>query len=181
MLEHKEIEALTPEEATLELERLGVEIGRANSSYHAEDAPEISDVDYDRLKRRLAEIEARFPDLKGDNSPTERVGAAPSPAFGNVTHSVRMLSLSNAFDAADITDFDQSVRRFLGQDASIAYTAEPKIDGLSLSLRYEAGKLVRAATRGDGSVGEDVTRNALTIEDIPKTVAGAPDVMEIRA
>lgn len=172
--------ALTEAEARNELARLAAEIAAANQAYHMLDAPEISDADYDALKRRNAEIEARFPHLKRADSPSDQVGAPVSDGFGQIRHEVRMLSLANAFDDAEVADFDGRVRSFLGTEARIAYVAEPKIDGLSLSLRYEGGVLVQAATRGDGEVGENVTENALTIADIPRRVAGAPAVMEVR-
>ncbi|MEM6589025.1 MAG: NAD-dependent DNA ligase LigA [Pseudomonadota bacterium] len=177
-----EVEALTPETASAELARLSHVLGAANTAYHGEDAPEISDADYDALKARNRAIEARFPGLKRADSPSEQVGAAPSEAFAKVTHAVRMLSLSNAFDETDVAEFDTRIRRYLGldDDAPLAFTAEPKIDGLSLSLRYEKGRLMQAATRGDGEVGENVTANARTIADIPQVIDGAPDVMEIR-
>ncbi|MHA6347415.1 NAD-dependent DNA ligase LigA [Roseivivax sp. CAU 1761] len=168
--------------ARQELARLADAIAAADTAYHGHDAPEISDADYDRLKRRNAEIEARFPQLKRADSPSERVGAAPSEGFDKVTHAQRMLSLGNAFEAAEIRDFDARIRRYLnlGPEASLRFTAEPKIDGLSLSLRYEAGRLVQAATRGDGAVGENVTANARTIADIPERLEGAPDLLEVR-
>ena len=171
---------LTEAEARVELARLAGAIAAANTAYHTLDAPEISDADYDALKRRNAEIEARFPGLKREDSPSDQVGAGLADGFGQVRHSVRMLSLANAFDDGDVADFDARVRSFLGTDAPIAYTAEPKIDGLSLSLRYEAGVLVQAATRGDGEVGENVTENARTIADIPQRLIGAPEVLEVR-
>ena len=173
---------LTEVEARAELERLAALLTRANTLYHAEDAPEISDAEYDSLKRRNAEIEARFPHLKRADSPSEQVGARAADGFSKVTHAVRMMSLSNAFDAEDVADFDRSIRKYLGLDveASLSYTAEPKIDGLSLSLRYENGHLIQAATRGDGEVGENVTANARTIADIPEQIDGAPGVLEVR-
>ena len=177
-----QVTTLTEEEARQELASLSSILGQANRAYHAEDAPEMSDADYDRLKRRNAQIEARFPQLKRADSPSTQVGAAPSEGFAKVRHSLRMLSLANAFDAQDITDFDASIRRYLGladRDA-LDYTAEPKIDGLSLALRYEDGRLVQAATRGDGAEGENVTANAGTIPDIPQTLKGAPEVLEVR-
>ncbi|SFA79278.1 DNA ligase (NAD+) [Poseidonocella pacifica] len=181
-IEDKPVEKLTEEEARKELQRLSHEIGRANLAYHAEDAPEIDDGTYDRLKLRNAQIEARFANLKRADSPSDRVGAAPSGAFAKVTHSVRMLSLGNAFSDEDVTEFDAAIRRYLNFGASddLRYTAEPKIDGLSLSLRYEDGALVRAATRGDGAIGENVTANARTITDIPQRLSGAPDILEVR-
>ncbi|MEZ5755258.1 MAG: NAD-dependent DNA ligase LigA [Paracoccaceae bacterium] len=172
--------ALTEAEARLELARLAAEIAAANQAYHVEDAPEISDAEYDALKRRNAAIEARFPHLKRPDSPSDQVGAPVAEGFGQIRHEVRMLSLSNAFADEEVAEFDGRVRSFLGTEARIAYVAEPKIDGLSLSLRYEGGALVQAATRGDGEVGENVTENALTIADIPRRVQAAPAVMEVR-
>ncbi|MGR3637264.1 MAG: NAD-dependent DNA ligase LigA [Shimia sp.] len=173
---------MTKEQARLELARLVAFLGRANTAYHGEDAPEISDADYDAAKRRNAEIEARFPDLKRDDSPSEQVGATPGEGFGKISHVVPMLSLGNAFEDGDVADFDDRIRRYLNLHATDAlrFTAEPKIDGLSLSLRYEGGQLVYAATRGDGSTGENVTENAKTISDIPHVLEGAPDVIEVR-
>ncbi|NJM84290.1 MAG: NAD-dependent DNA ligase LigA, partial [Tabrizicola sp.] len=176
----KAVEALTEVEAKAELARLATALIAANTAYHTEDAPEISDADYDAMKQRNAAIETRFPRLKRPDSPSDRVGAAVAEGFGKVTHAVRMLSLENAFDNGDIADFDERVRKYLGLSTAIAYTAEPKIDGLSLSLRYEAGHLVQAATRGDGEVGENVTENARTIDDIPTLLPGAPEVLEVR-
>ncbi len=179
----KDIADLTEAEAAAELEQLVGLIARANRAYHTEDAPEISDAEYDALKQRNAAIEAAFPDLKRADSPSEQVGAPVSETFAKVTHAVRMLSLANGFDDADIVDFDDTVRRYLGMrdsDPVLAYTAEPKIDGLSLSLRYESGRLVQAATRGDGETGENVTANARTIDDIPERLEGAPEVLEVR-
>ena len=173
-------EKLTREEARDELARLADELAKANRAYHTEDAPEISDAAYDALKRRNAAIEALFPDLKRADSPSDVVGAAPADTFTKVRHRVRMLSLGNAFSDEDVTDFTRSVGRYLGIDAPIAFTAEPKIDGLSLSLRYEGGRLVQAATRGDGQEGENVTANARTISDIPETIDDAPAVLEVR-
>ncbi|MEM8775759.1 MAG: NAD-dependent DNA ligase LigA [Pseudomonadota bacterium] len=176
------VKDLSEAQAGRELERLAKELDKANRAYHQDDAPDISDAEYDALKRRNKEIEGRFASLKRADSPSEQVGAAPASGFSKVKHTVRMLSLSNAFDAQDIFDFDDSIRRYLGLNASeqLSYTAEPKIDGLSLSLRYESGHLVMAATRGDGETGENVTENALTIEDVPKDIIGAPDVLEVR-
>lgn len=178
----KAVSELSRIEAGQELERLARLLAEANEAYHGKDAPRISDAEYDRLKRRNAEIEAGFPDLKRADSPSDQVGAAPADGFAKVRHEIRMLSLSNAFSDEDITDFDQSIRRYLGlgDDSPLAYTAEPKIDGLSLALRYEHGKLVQAATRGDGATGENVTANARTIADIPERLTGAPEVLEVR-
>lgn len=173
---------LSLDEATKELAALAVKISTANKAYHADDAPEISDADYDALRRRNKAIEEQFPDLKRADSPSDQVGYSPARGFGKIRHAQQMLSLSNAFDDEDVVDFDAGIKRFLGlsEDNQISYTAEPKIDGLSLSLRYEQGKLVQAATRGDGSVGEDVMQNALTIAHIPATLVGAPDILEVR-
>jgi len=172
---------LSADDARAELARLADLIQRANVAYHGQDAPQISDAEFDALKRRNQEIETRFPELKRADSPSEAVGAAPSSGFAKITHAQRMLSLANAFEDQDVQEFDESIRKYLGiADGQVAYTAEPKIDGLSLSLRYEDGKLVSAATRGDGEVGEDVTANALTIADIPQCLSEAPDILEVR-
>jgi DNA ligase (NAD+) len=174
---------LTEAEALDELTRLADEIAAHDIRYHQQDAPTISDADYDALKRRNSEIEARFPHLVRENSPSLRVGAARSEQFAPVEHGVPMLSLDNAFSDEDAAEFDARVRRFLrlGEEP-VAYTAEPKIDGLSCSIRYENGVLVRAATRGDGRIGEDVTANVRTISEIPKRLAGSgwPEVIEVR-
>ncbi|MBK6296703.1 MAG: NAD-dependent DNA ligase LigA [Sphingomonadales bacterium] len=177
-------------EAAAELERIARLIAYHSQRYHTEDAPEISDADYDALVKRNNELEAAFPDLVRADSPSKLVGAAPASHLSKVTHSKPMLSLDNAFDDDEVKDFVGRVRRFLnlGDNATVALTAETKIDGLSCSLRYEKGRLVLAATRGDGTVGEDVTANVLTIADIPQQLgvvpggAGAtiPDVFEIR-
>ena len=161
--------AHTEQEAGQELERLAAEIARHNRLYHSEDAPEISDADYDALIRRNAELEAQFPHLIRADSPSTQVGAAPAAHLAKVRHAMPMLSLENAFSDGEVADFIGRVRRFLSlpADEAIALTAEPKIDGLSCSLRYEKGVLVLAATRGDGTTGEDVTANAKTIADIP--------------
>jgi len=169
-------------EAAEELERLASEIARHNRLYHSEDAPEISDAEYDALVRRNAELEARFPHLVRADSPSAQIGAAPAAHLSKVRHALPMLSLENAFSDAAVADFVVRVRRFLslGPDDEVALTAEPKIDGLSCSLRYERGLLVQAATRGDGATGEVVTDNARTIADIPQRIEGAPDLFEIR-
>src|SRR6056297_3650477 len=176
------VEDLSQAQAKAELARLADLLARADRAYHADDAPIMPDSAYDALARRNTSIEDRFPDLKRPDSPSDRVGFIAADAFGKVTHAVRMLSLGNAFEADEINEFDARVRRYLGlsDDAPLAYTSEPKIDGLSLSLRYEQGKLVQAATRGDGAVGENVTTNARTIDDIPLTLHGAPEVLEVR-
>ena len=182
MTDVKPVDALSPVEARQELDRLALQIADANRAYHTEDAPEITDAEYDVLKRRNAAIEARFPELKRSDSPTGQVGAPLADGFAKVRHDVRMLSLENAFEVTDVADFDDRVRKYLGlsPESPLLYTAEPKIDGLSLSLRYEDGILVRAATRGDGETGENVTENARTIADIPKGLSGAPDLLEVR-
>lgn len=172
----------TPEAAALELERLAAEIAHHNRLYHGDDAPEISDADYDALMRRNAAIEAAWPDLVRADSPSRSVGAAPASHLSKVAHARAMFSLDNAFSAEDVADFIGRVRRFLSlaEDAEVALTAEPKIDGLSCSLRYERGRLVQALTRGDGQIGEDVTANVRTIGDIPAEIPGAPDIFEVR-
>ncbi len=173
---------LTPEEAETELARLTVEIGRADDAYYNNDKPEITDAEYDALRRRNLLIEKRFPKLKRKDSPSDKIGAPPSAKFEKAKHAVAMLSLDNAFDDDDVAEFAKRVRKFLGlkEDEKIAFTAEPKIDGLSLNLRYEQGELKIAATRGDGETGENVTSNALTISDVPKRLKGAPDILEVR-
>ena len=170
-------------EAAAELERLAAEIAHHNRLYHTDDAPEISDADYDALVRRNNAIEAAYPQLIRADSPSHSVGAAPAGHLAKVTHAKPMMSLENGFSAEDVFEFVARVRRFLSlpDDEPVALTAEPKIDGLSCSLRYERGELVQALTRGDGAVGEDVTANVRTIGDIPKRLAGdAPDLFEIR-
>lgn len=178
------IESLTRDQAAAELQALAQEIAEHDRRYHQEDAPTISDADYDALRRRNNAIEARFPDLVLADGPSAQVGAAPASGFGKIAHAVPMLSLDNAFDDEDVQDFVGRVRRFLKFDplmGALALTAEPKIDGLSLSLRYKRGKLVHAATRGDGTTGENVTANARTIKDIPEQLTGdVPDVVEVR-
>ncbi|WP_287323210.1 NAD-dependent DNA ligase LigA, partial [Mesorhizobium sp.] len=163
--------------------RLAEEIAGHDQRYHAEDAPTISDAAYDALRRRNLAIEQRFPALVREDSPSRKVGAAVSEKFRKIVHAIPMLSLDNAFADADVIDFVGRIRRFLrlGADAPLAMTAEPKIDGLSLSLRYEAGRLVTAATRGNGQVGEDVTANARTIAEIPNVLSGDfPEILEVR-
>ena len=182
MTASRPVDALTPEEAQQELAALAEALAAANLAYHQADAPRIADAEYDALKLRNAAIEARFPELKRADSPSEQVGAAPAEGFAKVRHARPLYSLENAFDAAEVPEFVDRVRRFLGlgPDEPLAFTAEPKIDGLSLSLRYEAGRLVQAATRGDGETGENVTPNARTIADIPEALEGAPEVLEVR-
>ncbi|MGU3403792.1 NAD-dependent DNA ligase LigA [Methylobacterium brachiatum] len=175
---------LTAEEARSEHARVSDAILEADRLYYQEDAPEISDAEYDRLRRRLEEIETRFPDLAGTGAASTAVGAKPSEKFAKVRHAVPMLSLGNAFDAEEVAEFVARVRRFLGwpDETPLAFTAEPKIDGLSLSLRYVNGKLETAATRGDGEVGENVTANARTVQDIPAVLGGSgwPEICEVR-
>jgi DNA ligase (NAD+) len=180
MATEKTVDQLTEAEARAELARLSQAISAANAAYHMQDAPVMSDAAYDALKLRNAAIELRFPALKRADSPSEKIGAPAAEGFGKVQHSVRMLSLENAFEDADVVDFDDRVRKYLGATGPLLYTAEPKIDGLSLSLRYEQGVLVQAATRGDGETGENVTENARTIADIPQHIPGAPHILEVR-
>ncbi|TBE71815.1 NAD-dependent DNA ligase LigA [Rhizobium beringeri] len=177
------VDTLTIEEAAAELERLAKEIAHHDALYHGKDQPEISDADYDALKRRNDALEVRFPELIREDSPSRHVGAAPSVTFSPVIHARPMLSLDNTFSQEDVQDFVAGVYRFLGRlpDQSIAFTAEPKIDGLSMSIRYENGRLVTAATRGDGTTGENVTANIRTIAEIPSELPkGVPAVVEIR-
>jgi DNA ligase (NAD+) len=177
-------DALTAAQAKAELKRLATEIATHDKRYHQEDAPTVSDAEYDALRRRNDAIEALFPDLVRADSPSRRVGAAPAGKFAKVRHAVPMLSLGNVFVDEEVVDFANRVKRFLGlaADAPLAFTAEPKIDGLSCSLRYEGGELVNAATRGDGFEGEDVTANVRTIGEIPERLSGnrIPDICEVR-
>lgn len=178
------LDALSPQAARAAHIRLSEQIAEADRLYHQEDAPEISDGEYDALRRRLEDIEGRFPELAGTGAASASVGAKPSEKFAKVRHAVPMLSLGNAFADAEVEDFVARVRRFLNwpEAEPLAFTAEPKIDGLSLALRYEKGRLVTAATRGDGETGEDVTANARTVDDIPEQLAGAdvPEICEVR-
>lgn len=177
------VDKLTENDAGAELERLAREIAEHDLRYHSEDAPTISDAEYDALRLRNAAIEARFPKLIRPDSPSHRVGAKASEKFAKVIHARPMLSLDNAFADEDVSDFCGRIRRFLGlaDDAPLCFTCEPKIDGLSASLRYENGILVQGATRGDGSEGEDITANLKTIKDIPLRLKGkAPAVLEVR-
>jgi len=178
------VEDLTAKAARAEHARLAAEIAGHDRRYYQEDAPTVSDAAYDALRVRYAAIEARFPELRTLDSPTQRVGAAPSARFAKLRHAVPMLSLDNAFAEEDVLDFVGRIRRFLrlGDDAEIVFSAEPKIDGLSMSLRYEDGELVSGATRGDGNEGEDVTANVKTLEDIPHKLKGRslPKICEVR-
>jgi DNA ligase (NAD+) len=174
---------LTAEQAAAELARLAAAIGHHDRLYYQDAAPEISDADYDALRRRNQAIEARFAELVRPDSPSARVGAAPAGGFAKVRHRVPMLSLGNAFDAAEVAEFLARIRRFLGLDeaAGLAIMAEPKIDGLSASLRYENGRLIQGATRGDGATGEDITANLRTITDLPLELpSDAPELIEVR-
>ena len=176
----KPVEALTADEASGELRALADEIAAHDKAYHQDDAPTVSDAAYDALRRRFDAIEARFPELQLADGPSQKVGAPARSGFSKVHHTVPMLSLGNAFDEADVVEFCQRVARFLKLDEPPEMLAEIKIDGVSLSLRYEDGALVQAATRGDGAVGEDVTANVRTIEDVPEKLTGAPAVLEVR-
>lgn len=177
-----DLENLTVEDARTELQALETQLRAADLAYHQSDAPVLTDSAYDSLKQRLRALVAAHPELQAEANQLDKVGAPAASGFGKISHSVRMLSLGNAFDDADVSDFDRSIRKYLGLDenAALPYTAEPKIDGLSLSLRYEQGRLTQAGTRGDGSIGENVTANALTISDIPHQISGAPEVLEVR-
>src|SRR3954454_3932937 len=181
----KPVDELTEKEAAGELARLAVEIAEHNRRYHVEDAPVISDAEYDALARRNLGIEQRFPELVREDSASKRVGGAPAEGFAKVRHQVPMLSLAKAYTDQDVEDFFQRFARFfLGSEklGEVQFTAEPKIDGLSASLRYEIGVLVQGATRGDGAFGEDIPANRRTIPDIPPRLKGSawPEVIEIR-
>ncbi|MEE2980179.1 MAG: NAD-dependent DNA ligase LigA, partial [Pseudomonadota bacterium] len=179
-----DIATMTAPQATEELKRLAREIAYHDRLYHGDDNPEISDGAYDALRRRNDAIEARFPDSVRPDSPSQRVGAAPSESFDKVAHSRPMLSLGNAFHDDDVRDFVQRVRRFLGlgDGESVGLVAEPKIDGASAALRYVKGRFVLGTTRGDGQTGEDITANLRVVHDIPLELAGddIPDILEVR-
>ncbi len=168
------VSKLTEAQAKAELERLAAEIAAHDQRYYQEDAPSVSDAEYDALRSRNEAIEARFPALVRPDSPSRKIGAKPAEKFAKIRHAVPMLSLGNAFADEDVIDFVERIRRFLGLSAEekLAFAAEPKIDGLSCSLRYERGALVHAATRGDGTIGEDVTANVRTLEDVPQQLRG---------
>src|SRR5207302_118338 len=182
------VELLTEEEAKGELARLAIEIAHHDRLYYTDAAPEISDAEYDRLRQRNAAIEARFPELIRADSPSRRVGAAPASTFAKVTHSVPMLSLQNGFEEQDVRDFFDRIRRFFrrsdeaNDEFTVEVMAEPKIDGLSAALRYERGRLVLGATRGDGVTGEDVTANIRTLKTVPDVLSDNdwPEVLEVR-
>src|SRR6478752_13158 len=175
---------LTEAQAKAELKRLASEITAHDKRYYQQGAPTVTDAEYDALRRRNTAIEARFPELIRSDSPSRRVGAAPTGKFKKVRHAVPMLSLDNAFAESDVVDFTARIRRFLklGEDEKLAFSAEPKIDGLSMSLRYQDGELLTAATRGDGAEGEDVTANIRTLKDVPHKLKGkdVPAVCEVR-
>src|SRR6202171_595822 len=179
-----DVTKLTKAQAKVELTRLALELEGHDKAYYQDDAPKVTDAEYDALRQRFNAIEARFPELVTSDSPSQKVGAQPSGRFAKARHAVPMLSLDNAFAEEDVVDFVGRIRRFLklADDDKIAFSAEPKIDGLSMSLRYEGGELVTAATRGDGAEGEDVTANLRTLEDVPKKLKGrnVPDVCEVR-
>ena len=178
---NQDVGSLTEAEAAEELARLAAEIAYHDAAYHTHDAPEIFDADYDALRRRNAEIEARFPSLIRPDSPSARVGAAPESGFAKLRHRVPMLSLDNAFGAVEFEEFCARAKRFLGRTEPLVFVAEPKIDGLSINLTYEHGRFVRGATRGDGTEGEDVTANLRTMRSVPEALKGAaPAFIEIR-
>ena len=178
------VDELTKAQAKVELKRLTLELESHDKHYYQEDAPKITDAEYDALRKRFNAIEARFPEFVTSDSPSQKIGAQPSGRFAKVRHAVPMLSLDNAFAEDDVVDFAARIRRFLrlGDDDKIDFSAEPKIDGLSMSLRYEGGELVTAATRGDGAEGEDVTANIRTLKDVPKLLKGrnVPEICEVR-
>src|ERR1700686_4440594 len=179
-----DVDTLTKARARVEHKRLALELEGHDRRYYQEDAPKVSDAEYDALRKRFNSVEARFPEFVTSSSPSQKIGAAPSGRFKKVRHAVPMLSLDNAFAENDVLDFIGRIRRFLklSDDDSIDFSAEPKIDGLSMSLRYEEGELVTAATRGDGAEGEDVTANIRTLEDVPKKLKGrnVPGICEVR-
>lgn len=183
MLE-KEISELSPSEAAAELKRISEEMAKADAAYYQNDDPYLTDAQYDALKRRNELIEQRFPELKIIDGPSKRIGAAVRSEFGKVKHKIPMLSLGDIFSEEELADFTSGIKRFLGYetDTQIIYTAEPKIDGLSFSARYEHGKFVKGATRGDGATGEDITENLKVIKDLPLEIKAAnfPEVLEIR-
>lgn len=176
----KEIKDLTIHEAAEELEFLAKEMAKSDVAYYQNDAPYLSDAEYDRLKHRNSEIEKRFPDLIRPDSPSKRVGAAVKNGFSKVSHRFPMLSLGDVFSIEEVEDFIRSVKRFLNTSEEISFMSEPKIDGLSFSARYEKGIFVQGATRGDGTIGEDITENLKTIRELPLIIKDAPDILEVR-
>ncbi|MDO8360053.1 MAG: NAD-dependent DNA ligase LigA, partial [Devosia sp.] len=180
----QEVEGLSEAEARAELDRLHEAIGAADRAYFEADAPEITDAEYDAMKRRYQAIETAFPELKRPDSLSDKVAGAPVEGFAKIKHAVPMLSLGKAYTDQDVIDFAERGKRFFerDKDLELVFTAEPKIDGLSASLRYENGVLVKGATRGDGAVGEDITENLKTIADIPHKLEGKgwPEAIEIR-
>ena len=176
----KEIKDLTIHEAAEELEFLAKEMAKSDVAYYQNDAPYLSDAEYDRLKHRNSEIEKRFPDLIRPDSPSRRVGAAVKNGFSKVSHRFPMLSLGDVFSIEEVEDFIRSVKRFLNTSEEISFMSEPKIDGLSFSARYEKGIFVQGATRGDGTIGEDITENLKTIRELPLIIKDAPDILEVR-
>ena len=180
----KPVDQLTPAAARSEHNALAREIAQHDQRYYEQDLPSVSDAEYDALRQRYEALETAFPELVSDESLTQKVGAKASEKFNKIQHRVPMLSLANAFADEEVAEFVERIRRFLQikPDVAVVFTAEPKIDGLSLSLRYEGGRLVNAATRGDGAIGEDVTANARTVGDIPQRLSGKdyPDILEVR-
>src|ERR1700676_1384337 len=178
------VDTLTKAQARVEHKRLALEIENHDKAYYQDDAPKGTDAAYDALRQRFNAIEARFPEFVTSSSPSQKIGAAPSGRFAKVRHAVPMQSLDNAFAEQDVVDFVDRIRRFLklGDDGEIDFSAEPKIDGLSMSLRYEGGELVTMATRRAGTEGEDVTANIRTLEDVPKKLKGrnVPEICEVR-
>ena len=177
------VERLSEQEAASELAALAEQIAAHDAAYYQNDTPEITDAAYDALRQRNLALEAQFPHLKRADSPSDKVGSAPVSAFGKVEHRMSMLSLGNAFDEADVSDFVARIRKFLNlsETDEVGFTAEPKIDGLSANLRYEKSRFVQGATRGDGQTGEDITANLMHISDIPHQLPeGVPDVVEVR-
>src|SRR6201990_2072077 len=169
-----DVDKLTKAQARVELTRLALELEGHDKRYYQDDAPSVTDAEYDALRQRFNAIEKRFPEFVSSDSPSQKVGATPSSRFKKVRHAVPMLSLDNAFAEADVLDFAGRIERFLKlPDDKIDFSAEPKIDGLSMSLRYEGRELVTAATRGDGAEGEDVTANSRTLKDVPPNVKGS--------
>ena len=173
---------LTLEQASEELKALAKELAELDNAYYQEDAPLLDDSAYDALKKRNEEIERLFPELILLNTPSKKVGASAAEGFSKITHKEPMLSLSNIFDESEILDFTDRIKRFLNLDSDLDFVAEPKIDGLSYSVLYENGRMIKAATRGDGAIGEDITANIKTIPELPMQLKGNhfPDVVEIR-